>query len=75
VGELVLVADVADDQLVKAAALAAGDAAFVQDCGDLPVGVVVEELVDQGDGVGVGLPGLAARERPGQLEGVALATG
>jgi hypothetical protein len=38
----VLVADVADDEPVEGAAFAAGQAAGVEDAGDLAVGVVIE---------------------------------
>src|SRR5262249_11536963 len=38
----VLVADVADDEAVEGAAFAAGQAAVVEDAGDLVVGVVIE---------------------------------
>jgi hypothetical protein len=38
----VFVADVADDEAVEGAAFAAGQAAVVEDAGDLGVGVVVE---------------------------------
>ena len=40
--QAVLVADVADDEPVEGAAFAAGQAAGVEDAGDLGVGVVVE---------------------------------
>lgn len=40
----VFVADVADDEAVEGAAFAAGQAAVVEDAGDLGVGVVVGEL-------------------------------
>ena len=53
--QLVVVADVADDEPVEGAAFAAGQAAVVEDAGDLGVGVVVEQLVDGGDGGGGGL--------------------
>ena len=38
----VLLADVADDEAVEGAAFAAGQAAVVEDAGDLGVGVVIE---------------------------------
>ena len=47
-----MVADVADDERCGRAAFAAGEAAGVEDVGDLGVGVVVEESVDLGDGGG-----------------------
>jgi hypothetical protein len=50
----VLVADVADDEPVEGASFAAGQAAVVEDDGDLGVGVVIEELVDGSDGGGGG---------------------
>lgn len=50
-----MVADVADDQGVEGAAVAAGEAALVEDVGDLAVRVVVQKPVDLGDGVGWGL--------------------
>jgi hypothetical protein len=40
--QAVVVADVADDERVERAAFAAGQAAVVEDAGDLGVGVVVE---------------------------------
>jgi hypothetical protein len=40
--ELVVVADVADGEPVEGAAFAAGQAAVVEDAGDLGVGVVIE---------------------------------
>ena len=40
--QAVVVADVADDERVEGAAFAAGQAAVVEDAGDLGVGVVVE---------------------------------
>jgi len=40
--QVVVVADVADDERVEWAAFAAGQAAVVEDAGDLGVGVVVE---------------------------------
>ena len=59
--QLVVVADVADDEPVEGAAFAAGQAAVVEDAGDLGVGVVVEELVDGGDGVRRGFCGAGRR--------------
>jgi hypothetical protein len=41
---------------VERASLAAGEAALVEDVGDLGVAVVVEEVVDGGDDLGWGLP-------------------
>ena len=35
--------------------MAGGQAALVEDGGDLAAGVVIEKLVDQGDGAGRGL--------------------
>jgi hypothetical protein len=40
--QLIVVADVADDELVEGAAFAAGQAAVVEDGGDFGVGVVIE---------------------------------
>jgi hypothetical protein len=40
--QVVVVADVADDERVEGAAFAAGQAALVEDGGDFGVGVVVE---------------------------------
>src|SRR5260370_5525609 len=71
----VLVADVADDEPVEGAAFAAGQAADVEDAGDLGVGVVIEELVDGGDGGGGGFAELGGGGRDGQGEGVVLACG
>jgi len=51
----VFVADVADDQGVEGAALAAGVAAGVEDGGDLGMGVVVQQVVDRLDDVRCGL--------------------
>ena len=49
--------------------MAAGEAAVVEDVGDLAVGVVIEQTVDLGDGAGWGLPefpgGPGQREREG----------
>ena len=44
--------DAGDDQFVERAALAAGEAAVVEDVGDLGVGVVAEQVVDGGDDLG-----------------------
>ena len=71
----VFVADVADDEPVEGAAFAAGQAAVVEDAGDLGVGVVVEELIDGGDGGGGGLAELRGVRRDGQGEGGVLAGG
>ena len=71
----VFVADVADDEPVEGAAFAAGQAAVVEDAGDLGVGVAVEELVDGGDGCGGGLAELGGGGRDGQGEGAVLAGG
>src|SRR5207344_1276393 len=73
--QVVVVADVADDERVEGAAFAAGQAAVVEDAGDLGVGVVVEELVDGGDGGGGGLAELGGGWRDGQGEGAGLAGG
>jgi len=73
--EPVVVADVADDEPVEGAAFAAGQAAVVEDGGDLGVGVAVEELVDGGDGFGGGLAELGGGGRDGQGEGAGLAGG
>lgn len=70
-----MVSDVADDQGVEGAVVAAGEAALVEDVSDLGVGVVIEELVDLGDGRWWGLAefpgGFGQRER----EGVVLSAG
>jgi hypothetical protein len=71
----VFVADVADDEAVERAAFAAGQAAVVEDAGDLGVGVVIEELIDGGDDGGGGLAELRGVRRGGQGEGVVLAGG
>ena len=73
----VLVADVADDEPVEGAAFAAGQAAVVEDAGDLGVGVVVEELVDGGDGLGGGFAELGGggRDRHGEGAGLACRAG
>ena len=55
VAELVVLADVTDQESVEGASFAAGQAALVEDVGDLGVGVVVEEPVERGDGIGRGL--------------------
>lgn len=73
--EPVFVADVADDEPVEGAAFAAGQAAVVEDGGDLAVGVVIEELVDGGDGCSGGLAELGCGGRDGQGEGAGLAGG
>src|ERR1035438_4911838 len=73
--QLVVVADVADDERVEGAAFAAGQAALVEDGGDVGVGVVVEELVDGGDDLGRGLPDGPAGPGGGEGEGVVLAAG
>ena len=71
----VFVADVADDEAVERAAFAAGQAAVVEDAGDLGVGVVIEELIDGGDDGGGGLAELRGVRRDGQGEGGVLACG
>ena len=71
----VFVADVADDEAVEGVAFAAGQAAVVEDAGDLGVGVVIEELIDGGDGGGGGFAELRGVRRDGQGEGGVLACG
>ena len=48
---------------MERAALAAGEAAVVEDIGDLGVGVLVEQVVDGGDDLGWGLA-----QQPGWFE-------
>jgi hypothetical protein len=65
--------DAGDDESVEGTALAAGEAAVVEDVGDLGVGVVVEQVVDGGHDLGCGLaqqPGWFERR---QGQGVVLA--
>ena len=71
----VLVADVADDEAVEGAAFAAGQAAGVEDAGDLGVGVVVEELVDGSDGGGGCFAQLGCGRRDWHGQGVVLSAG
>src|ERR1019366_3263851 len=73
--QAVVVADVAHDERVEGAAFAAGQAAVVEDAGDLGVGVAVEELVDGGDGLGGRLAELGGGGRDGQGDGAGLAGG
>ncbi len=60
-------------EAVERAAFAAGQAAVVEDAGDLGMGVVVEELADGGDGGGGGSAQLGGVRRDGQGEGGVLA--
>ncbi len=55
--------------------MAVGQAAAAQDAGDLGAGVVVQQLVDLGDGGGGGLPDLPGRFGHRQGEGAVLAAG
>lgn len=48
--------DVADEKPMQVSAFAGPIAAFIQELGDLPVGVLVEESVDLCDHRGMGLP-------------------
>jgi len=59
---------------VERAAFAAGQAAVVEDAGDLGVGVVIQELIDGGDGGGGCLAhlGCGRRDRPEYHEAVRL---
>jgi hypothetical protein len=57
------------------AAFAAGEAAVVEDVGDLGVGVVVEEVVDGGDDLGWGFAEQPGWFAGGQGQGVVLAAG
>ena len=52
-----------------------GQAAAAEDGGDLGAGVVVQQLVDLGDGAGFGLPDLPGRLGYWQGEGAVLAAG
>jgi hypothetical protein len=70
-----LVADVADDQGVEGAPVAAGEAALVEDVGDLAVCVVIKQLVDLGDGGGWGLAEFPGGFGQWQREGVVLSAG
>jgi hypothetical protein len=58
---------------VERAAFAAGEAAGVENVGDLGVGVMGEEFVDGGDHVGWGLAQLPAGLREGQGQAPVLA--
>ena len=73
--QAVVVADVADDERVERAAFAAGQAAGVEDAGDLGVGVVIEELVDGGDCLGGGFAHLGCGRRDRHGQGVVLSAG
>ena len=57
------------------AALAAGEAAVVEDVGDLGVSVVVEQVIDGGDDLGWGLAQQPGWFEGGQGQGVVLAAG
>ena len=57
-GEAVGEADLLDQQPGEREAAAGAESALVQDLDDLGVGVLVEQLIDQGDHYRVGLPGL-----------------
>src|SRR6266702_3414936 len=57
------------------ASFAVGQAAAAEDGGDLGAGVVVQQLVDLGDGAGLGLPDLPGRLGDGQGQGAGLAAG
>jgi hypothetical protein len=67
--------DAGDDEPVEWVAFAAGEAAVVEDVGDLGVGVVVEQVVDGGDDLGWGLAQQPGRFERGQGQGVVLAAG
>ena len=71
----VVVADVADGEPVEGAAFAAGQAAVVEDAGDLGMGVAVESLIDGGDGLGGCGAHLGGGGRDRHGEGVVLAGG
>src|SRR6266702_1681316 len=69
----------ADDPLhhggVEGPSFAVGQAAAAEDGGDLGAGVVVRQLVDLGDGAGLGLPDFPGRLGDWQGEGAVLAAG
>jgi hypothetical protein len=66
--------DVVDDDLVEGFAGAAGQAAGVEDVGDLSGGVLVEQGVDGGADLGRGAA-LVSEQRRWDGEGVVLAAG